>query len=192
MKLKLRRPERRDLDVIVDWLSDPAFRRFLYGDNDRIKQQMGSHILALLGGAMSMPSSTAGHFVCAAEDRGPVGLASVQDLSWRNRSCAVSVYAAGVVEPERFYQSAFRAMVEYCFDELNLHRVSARVDSTTDAAHQALECLGARREVVLRGHGLRDGSPCDVYGYGILRAEFDAARGQTHDSNATAGVAHGA
>jgi RimJ/RimL family protein N-acetyltransferase len=192
MKLKLRRPERRDLDVVVDWLGDPAFRRFLYGDNERIKQQMGSHILALLGGAMSMPTSTAGHFICDVEERGPAGLASVGDLSWRNRSCSVSVYSAESLAPEIFYRGACFAIVEYCFDELNIHRVSMRVDAANTAARQAYEHLGATQELVLPRHGLRDGSPSDVYGYGVLRAEFDAARAGNMAAAADAGVPHGA
>lgn len=192
MKLKLRRPERRDLDAIVDWMGDAAFRRFLYGDNERIKQQMGSHILALLGGAMSLPASTAGHFVCDVEGHGPAGLASVHDLSWRNRSCSVSVYAAGVLDAEPFYESACAAIVCYCFDELNLHRVSARIDSSNEAARRAFERIGGHLELTLRGHGLRDSSPCDVHGYGVLRTDFEAKRGPASKSSEPAGVSHGA
>lgn len=192
MKLKLRRPERNDLDVVVDWLSDPAFRRFLYGDNEKIKQQMGSHILALLGGALAMPIASAGHFVCDAEGRGLVGLASVQDLSWRNRSCAVSIYMAAGDDTREFYGDACFRIVEYCFDELNLHRAIARVDASTADAQKAYERIGGVRELVLRQHALRDGSPCDVYGYGMLRSDFDAARARINANEAGVEAPHGA
>ena len=172
----LRRLERKDLDVLVDWLDDAAFRRFIYGDDERLKRQMGSHILALLGGALSMPTAAAGHFVCDAGERGPVGLASVFDLCWRNRSCTVSTYKAPGSSPEAFYDGACYGILEYCFDELNLHRAATRVDAKDEAAWQAYERAGARREAVLRGHGLRDGQPSDVYGYGVLRGEFELAR----------------
>jgi len=193
MKLQLRRPERNDLDVVVDWLSDPAFRRFLYGDNDKIKQQMGSHILALLGGALAMPIATAGHFICDAGGHGPVGLASVQDLSWRNRSCAISIYLGAGDDAKWYYSEACFRIVEYCFNELNLHRASARVDASNADAQKALEAVGGVRELVLRSHALRDGSPRDVYGYGVLRAEFDAAYARREaDDRESVGATSGA
>ncbi len=176
MNVQLRRLERSDLDVVVDWLADPAFRRFLYGDNERIKQQMGSQILGILGGAFAMPQAAAGHFICDLAGTGPVGLASIMDLSWRNRSCLVSTYMAVSVEPDVFYSGVWYRSLEYCFDELNLHRVSARVDASNEAAQRAVERAGGRRELVLRGHAQRDGTPCDVYGYGVLRVDFDRAR----------------
>jgi RimJ/RimL family protein N-acetyltransferase len=176
MNMQLRRPERNDLDVVVDWLADPAFRRFLYGDNERIKQQMGSQIFAILGGALAMPLAAAGHFICDLAGEGPVGLASIVDLSWRNRFCLVSTYMAESVEPVAFYNGVWYRSLEYCFDEVNLHRVSARLDASNEAALRAFERAGGKRELVLRGHAQRDGTPCDVYGYGVLRAEFDRAR----------------
>ncbi len=192
MNLTLRRPERSDLDVVVDWLSDPAFRRFIYGDNERMKRQMGSQILAMLGGALTMPIATAGHFICDAENRGPVGLASVLDLSWRNRSCTVSTYNAQRHDAAAFYEGACFRIVEYAFDELNLHRVSARVDAADTLAQDAYARLGAVREVVYHRHALRDGSPCDVYGYGLLRADFDAIRAEGGRQQDRAEVSHGA
>jgi RimJ/RimL family protein N-acetyltransferase len=191
--LKLRRPERSDLDVVVDWLRDPAFRRFLYGDNEKIKQQMGSHVLALLGGAFGVPIAAAGHFICDAGDHGLVGLASVQDLSWRNRSCTVNIYMANGDEAAKFYGEACFRIVEYCFDELNLHRASARLDSSNEEGQKAFEQIGGARELVLRGHALRDGSPCDVYGYGVLRDDFAVVR-RRHEGrdHADVGGSHGA
>lgn len=187
MDMLLRRPERNDLDVVVDWLSDPAFRRFLYGDNERLKQQMGSQILAILGGALTMPSASAGHFICDLAGTGPVGLASVMDLSWRNRSCLVSTYMAVSVDPGIFYHGACYRVLEYSFDEMNLHRVSARVDATNLVAQRAYEAAGGERELVLRGHALRDGTPCDVHGYGVLRADFDRARSSRQTAETMSG-----
>jgi RimJ/RimL family protein N-acetyltransferase len=79
----------------------------------------------------------------------------------------------------------FRAM-EYCFDELNLHRVNAFVYSFNEASWRIIEKIGAVRELTLREHVARDGTLHDVYGYGLLREEFEAFRAK--HARATEGI----
>ena len=73
--------------------------------------------------------------------------------------------------------AVYRAL-EYCFDELNLHRVGAYIYSFNTNSWRIFDLAGARREMTLREHVLRDGRLHDVYAYGLLRRDFDVVRGE--------------
>lgn len=47
----IRRAEREDLDTVVEWMEDPDFQLFLYGDVTRSQRQIREQIVGLLGRA---------------------------------------------------------------------------------------------------------------------------------------------
>lgn len=173
----IRRAERDDLDVVISWMEDPDFGRFLYGDPARSPRQIREQIVSMLGRAAGYTMPGGIYLVIDSKEHGPVGLLSLQNISWRNRCCSIDLYIG-----QKYLRNAmvaafstFRAL-EYCFDELNLHRVQAYIYSFNRPSWRLFERTGAKRELVLREHIARDGELHDVYGYGLLRAEFDAFR----------------
>jgi RimJ/RimL family protein N-acetyltransferase len=173
----LRRAEREDLDTIVAWMEDPDFLQFLYGDPTRSPKQIREQIVSMLGRAagQSMPGGI--YLVIDSPEHGPVGLLSLQRISWRNRSCSVDLYMGEKKLRNRLVAGvAFYRAMEYCFDELNMHRVSAFIYSFNEPSWRMIEKSGAKRELTLEEHVARDGKLYDVYCYGLLRSEFNAFR----------------
>ena len=173
----LRRAEREDLDTIVSWMQDPDYLRFLYGDPAQSPKQIRENIVSMLGRSQAnlLPSSI--HLVIDHKTEGPIGLVSLQKISWRNRACVVDFYMGnkglrGRVESG----AAMYRMAEYCFDELNLHRISAYIYSFNSPSWRLIERCGAVRELTLKEHVVRDGALCDMYCYGLLRRDFQAFR----------------
>ncbi|HOJ67389.1 MAG TPA: GNAT family protein, partial [Candidatus Hydrogenedentes bacterium] len=107
---------------------------------------------------------------------GPVGMISLQQISWRNRSCALDVYVDRRHRDRWLTAAAVFRALEYCFDELNLHRVSAFIYAFNRASWRVFELAGARRELVFENHVPRDGKLEDAYGYGLLKEDFDRVR----------------
>lgn len=177
MALRLRRPERADLDVLVDWMGDPEFRLFLFGDSEPRAQHMGQQMLGVMSHAVTSPLSTPNTLLIEHGDDGAVGIAMLQDVSWRNRSCFVAVYLAERYRTTEVIDAAVRRVFQHCFDELNLHRAGMRTVAGQDPYARACERAGGKREFVFPGHAMRDGRPVDMIGYGVLRSEFEAARG---------------
>lgn len=175
----LRRAEREDLDTVVEWMEDPDFQRFLYGDPARSPKQVREQIISMLGRRVGHTMPGGIYLIIDSPERGPMGLISLQSLSWRNRSCSLDLYIgvkdfrAGVVAGICSYRA-----FEYCFDELNLHRVSAYIYSFNTASWRLTELSGARRELILKDHVARDGKLYDMYCYGLLRSEFEALRAE--------------
>lgn len=171
----IRRAEREDLDKIVEWMEEPDFLRFLYGDPTRSPRQIREHIVSMLGrsSAQTVPGSL--YLLIDSEEWGPVGLLSLQNISWRNRSCCADLYI-GRKELRNHMVAAisFYRAIDYCFNELNLHRVTAYIYAFNEPSWKIMEKTGAKRELTFREHVSRDGTLYDVYGYGLLREEYEA------------------
>ncbi len=173
----LRRAEREDLDTVVAWMEDTDFQHFLYGDPTRSPKQIREQIVSMLGRSVGHTMPGGLYLIIDSPSQGPMGMISLQKISWRNRSCSLDFYL-GVKAMRNHMVTAiavYRAL-EYCFDELNLHRVSAYIYAFNTASWRIFEKAGARREVHLRNHIYRDGVWYDIYGYGLLRREFEAAK----------------
>jgi RimJ/RimL family protein N-acetyltransferase len=173
----LRRAEREDLDTIVSWMQDPDYLRFLYGDPAQSPKQIRENIVSMLGRSQAnlLPSSI--HLVIDHKTEGPIGLVSLQKISWRNRACVVDFYMGNKGLRGRMESgAAMYRMAEYCFDELNLHRITAFIYLFNSPSWRLLERCGAIRELTLKEHVVRDGDLCDMYCYGLLREDFQAFR----------------
>lgn len=173
----LRRAEREDLDTVVEWMEDPDFLHFLYGDPTRSPKQIREQIVSMLGRSVSHTMPGGFYMIIDSKESGPIGLVALQNVSWRNRSCSIDLYIGnkGIRASIAAAISVYRVF-EYCFDELNLHRVGAFIYSFNPASWRLMERSGATRELMLRDHVARDGKLYDMYGYGLLRPEWEKLR----------------
>jgi len=176
-KTFIRRAEREDLDAVVTWMEDPDFQLFLYGDPARSPKQIREQIVSMLGRTPENALPRGIYLIIDSAEHGPIGLISLQNVSWRNRACSVDVYIGKKHLRNRTLAGIafFRAMA-YCFDELNLHRVTAYIYAFNAPSWRLIEKAGAVRELTLRDHVVRDGTRYDLYCYGLLRADFNAFR----------------
>ncbi|HOK09468.1 MAG TPA: GNAT family protein [Candidatus Hydrogenedens sp.] len=174
-KTFIRRADREDLDLLVRWMEDEDFQYFLYGDPARSPRLIRDQIVGYLSKTAGSPIPGSVYFIVDSPN-GPIGMISLQNISWRNRSCNLDVY----ISPQhRGHLSTginvYRAL-EYAFDELNMHRVSAIIYAFNQPSWRLLEFLGAKREVTLKDHILRNGIWHDVFVYGLLKQEFNVWR----------------
>ena len=69
-----------------------------------------------------------------------------------------------------------RAVLDYCFADLDVHRVEATISPDNDAAIRLLESLGFRCESGrLRGRIMVGGTHRDLVMYGLLDEDWTAA-----------------
>ncbi|MGP1629515.1 MAG: GNAT family N-acetyltransferase [Giesbergeria sp.] len=70
-------------------------------------------------------------------------------------------------------------MMGHAFDQLGCHVVGWRTDNFNFASQRAIERLGARKDGVIRGHGLRrDGTIRDTVMYSMRAGEWPEAQAQ--------------
>lgn len=176
-KAFIRRAERDDLDKVVEWMEDEDFLTFLYGDPARSPRQIREQIVSMLGRSGGNAAPGGIYLIIDSAEHGPLGMLSLQNISWRNRGCSIDLYIGKKHLRNHLLAAAmFYCAVEYCFDELNLHRVTAYIYSFNEPSWKILERTGAKRELLLKNHIARNGQFYDVYGYGLLRREFEEFR----------------
>jgi len=80
------------------------------------------------------------------------GLVNYHDGHIRSRRAAIGY----IIDPARQHQGiateAVAAMLDFCFDDLGLHRLQAFIDPANAASHRLVEKLGFTCEGVLRDH----------------------------------------
>jgi RimJ/RimL family protein N-acetyltransferase len=173
-KAYLRRADRSDLDTMVSWMADPAFVHFIYGDPTRTTKQIRQYLVSLIG--RQMAGTIPGHLHLIAERPGeaPLGMITIGGISWKNRTCSLDAY---IIEKERNKMTGFTVAcqgIDYAFRELNLRRLNIYIYAFNPRSWRLFEITGGKRELELKQHVARDGELLDMYGYGLLRSEWDA------------------
>ena len=107
-----------------------------------------------------------------------IGTVTLDGISWTNRNTWLAI---GIGNPrsrrQGFGTEATQLILKYAFHELNLHRVQLTVFSYNKAAIALYEKAGFTREGGHREYLKRDGQWYDMYLYGILSHEWEAAQG---------------
>lgn len=119
------------------------------------------------------PLPTSRDFEICAEDGTLIGVAFVMDISHHNRHCTI-----GITIGDRDYwgkgygRAALRTLLQYCFDELNMHRVSAEIFEYNEAWRKLVEWAGFKKEGTDRDYLHRQGQYWDKHIYAILEEEY--------------------
>ncbi len=104
----------------------------------------------------------------------PIGYVELDGILWTHRVSGVSIAIGEAKHWGKGYgYEAMQLMLQFAFEELNLHRVQLTVFSYNQRAIALYEKLGFQREGVYREHLQRDRKRYDMYLYGLLRSEWE-------------------
>jgi ribosomal-protein-serine acetyltransferase len=104
------------------------------------------------------------------------GIASLHRLDWSRLSAGLGYWVRASRQGRGYATEAARALVEYGFAELHLHRIEAHVALENRASQRIPEKLGFTREGVARENEYINGSWLDHIQYGILTGDPIGAR----------------
>jgi [ribosomal protein S5]-alanine N-acetyltransferase len=110
-------------------------------------------------------------------DSTPVGTVGLDPTDRERRSAELGHW----IDPEHhrggYGSDAVELVVEHGFDQLDLHRIRARVFEFNDASKRLLESVGFTQERVHRDAEFVDGAFQDTHWYGVLEDEWRARNG---------------
>lgn len=104
------------------------------------------------------------------------GLIGFHAVSWANRSTSIGYWLAGTHEGRGLMTRACRALVEHAFVEWDLNRIEIRCATGNTRSRAIPERLGFRLEGRLREAEWLYDHFVDHAVYGLLRADWTAAR----------------
>lgn len=115
-------------------------------------------------------SYTRGEYQFAVEDfdGSLVGRCGVTRLDWKNRVAELAIMIGAPYRRRGYGREAMALLCDFCFQEMNLHKLKVSVLAFNEAAVRCYEKLGFVREGRLQKEIFRAGSYQDV----VLMAKF--------------------
>jgi RimJ/RimL family protein N-acetyltransferase len=105
-----------------------------------------------------------------------IGYGMIAFINRYHRHCRL-----GITIGDRSYwgqgyaRETLQAVIAYCFQELNMHRIGAEIYSHNERSIRLFEGLGFQQEGAIRENVLKRGQYVDELLYGLLESEWQAA-----------------
>jgi diamine N-acetyltransferase len=170
-KVRLRPIERDDLPRFVEWFSDPQVRRHLtiyqplsLAQEERWFENLLERLERQQAVVLAVETAEGIHI-------GNIGL---HDINWKDRTAELGIAIGEKAYWNQGYgTNAIHTLLGFAFREMNLHRISLRVDADNDRGIRCYEKAGFRREGILRQVVFREGMHHDQFIMSILQSEFE-------------------
>ncbi|PSP76792.1 GNAT family N-acetyltransferase [Halobacteriales archaeon QS_3_64_16] len=108
--------------------------------------------------------------VCANEE--PVGYAHLFAIDHRRGTSELGYWIVPDEQGKGYGTAAVRLITDYGFEEVNLHKLTARVHESNKVSQRLLERVGFVEEGVQREQRFLDGEYQDSHLYGLLAQEW--------------------
>lgn len=176
-RLVLQEFHHTDFDAVHAYGSDPVVTRYTsFGPNTPIETE--DFLTRAAGAALTAPRKSYDLAIVRVADRALIGGVGLHlGGSGHTGGCGESSPYRGelgyVLRSDAwgcgYAAEAGKAMVEFGFENLGLHRIFAECHAANEASARVMEKIGMRREGVLRQHVLIKGEWWDVVICGILK-----------------------
>lgn len=166
--LRLAPPVEDDQAIFAVWSQDDNYMRML--DDDPVRPES----IASYSSFGETPDDKSYYFhLRTLADDALVGFVVLFNLKWGNQSAEMAIAIGDPSNRGKGYgHDALKLILNYGFNELNLHRISLTVMDYNAPAIKAYERVGFIREGAHRQAVQRQGKRYDLLLYGILRDEF--------------------
>lgn len=168
-RVRLRKMAIEDVSIYHEWRNDievmqytsPSLDVFTYADTENFVNAItGSH-------------NSKGYMIVEMSTGKPIGVTSLINIDYSNRNaeCIIDIGDKDYWS-KGFGREAFQLLLEYAFNELNLHKVYLRVFSYNDRAIRLYQKLGFQEEGKLKEQLYRNGSWHDILFMGLLKSKY--------------------
>ncbi len=105
-----------------------------------------------------------------------LGTLHIEHIVWSHRTAQLKIGIGSPVDRgQGLGKEALGLILRYCFDELNMHRLSASIQSHNPEAQRFFARAGFVEEARLHGAFAWNGTPWDDVWLGLLRSEWTPA-----------------
>lgn len=164
--ITLRGIEKEDADLLYDMINDPEMENNVVGWSLPVsKDQQLMWINNLQTDKNIRYAIDAGN--------GIIGTAIISSIDFKNRTANLNIKISKKHRGNGYASHAIKLMIDYCFDELNLHCITANVIYDNKTSRNLWEKIGFVRDGVLRERVYKKGEYKDLIAYSLLREDYD-------------------
>lgn len=171
-RLSLRRIRDDDVDDFYAIYSDPQVMRY-WSTPPLADRDAAGKLISEIHESLARGAILKWGIALRADDK-LMGSVTLFNLDFTHRRAEMGYAQGRAYWGQGYMQEALRAVLNYAFNKLELHRIEADVDPRNDASVRTLERLGFQREGFLRERWQVSGELQDAYLYGLLRPDFKA------------------
>ncbi|HEY9100526.1 GNAT family protein [Chitinimonas sp.] len=178
-RLQLRELKARDADALFAIHSDPETMRW-FGADPLVDRHQALQLIEMFAEWRKAPAPGTRWGIVRQSDGELLGSCGLfkWNRSWRN--CVLGYELGRPYWGEGWMSEALRAVLDYGFDNMNLHRVQAEIHPDNLASIRLVERLGFRLEGRHRQQGHWGGQFHDLDCYGLLAHEWFGQRREPH------------
>ncbi|MDF2591464.1 MAG: family N-acetyltransferase [Clostridia bacterium] len=170
-RLVLRECRPADFNAIHEYGSDPEVSIYLpWGPNS--EADTGNYLDSILSYQFHNPRKDYEIAIVLKETDLLIGVCSIHITNDKTREGFIGYCYNRQYWGKGYASEAAKAILEFGFMKLNLHRIFATCDPKNVGSSKVLEKIGMKREGHLREHKLQRGKWRDSYLYSILEHEF--------------------
>ena len=178
-KTRLRAYAKSDIDPAIAFLNDLEVRSLMWPGimfplrrEDEEKWYDSFHAM----------SDGEYHFAIERNDSGDyIGGCGIAEVNHKTRIGTIGIFIGKPHQNLGFGTEAMGLLVDFCFMEMNMHKLKLHVYAFNERAMHCYRKLGFTTEAVLRQECYRNGMYHDEHIMGLLRSEWDLA--QKRDPN---------
>jgi RimJ/RimL family protein N-acetyltransferase len=169
-KVRIRAIEKTDIDEIMNWINDPEVMQNLFMRYPVSRFQEEKWI------ERTQDDSNPRNKVFAIETKDCVYLGGIglHAINWENSNAEVGIVIGKKEHWNKGYGTdAMMAILDFAFNQMNLHRVYLRVYEYNARGIRSYEKCGFKQEGTLRDDRYTDGEYHHTMMMGILKEEFN-------------------
>ena len=163
-----------DLEAFLAYRSDPEVARYQSWETPYPRAVAEEFVRRMKNMTVLLPGKWLQLVVERLGQPGVVGDVTLHLLD--RHQAEIGFTLARAFQGNGYASEAVVRLLDYVFDEMQLHRVSATCDAANLASVRLLERVGMRREGHFLDHSWFKGAWCSEYLYAILRREWIARR----------------
>ncbi len=169
-RLYLRTLERDDLKQLGPFFKDPEQVKYYIPTLWRSYSE--EQLTGLLEDWHDQPAYVV--YVITEKETGDIiGLANLDGINLINGNSEMGIAITRTdKQGQGFAKEALSILINYCFDEMRLHRVYARIIEANEGSVALFKRLGFKEEGRMREHVHRSGKFLDMLFFGLLKEEW--------------------
>lgn len=172
----LRAQTRDDMQLICDMFNDPELEGYVVGWAFPLSfEQQNKWFDNNIGDQRNH------RFIIETEEEGPVGIATLTDIDWKNRTAYHGIKLANKkTRVKGIGTDTVMALERYVFDELGLHRLDGSRFKDNIGSEKLYKKCGWKDEGVQRECVYKNGEFKDLILMGVLESDYREAAERLH------------